>query len=74
MKCRISQGCLLSLFLFSILMMVLLHDAEVMFRGNGCGEFDKGLVLNELVYADDTLIFETNTRVNNILLHPILQL
>lgn len=55
----ISQGCPLSPFLFSIVMTVLLHDAKSLFAERGLGPFSQRLPMNELVYADDTLVFDT---------------
>ena len=59
----ISQGCPLSPFLFSILVSALLHDAKVLFKEKGYGQFSDQFLANELVYADDTLIFDTDARV-----------
>lgn len=59
----ISQGCPLSPFLFAILMTVLLHDAKVLFHERGLGPFADSMPVNELVYADDTLVFDFDPAV-----------
>ena len=50
----ISQGCPLSPFLFSCVMTILLHDAAADMRNNESQP--PSAMINELVYADDTLV------------------
>ena len=54
----ISQGCPLSPFLFSILMTVLLHDAREIAPEHGVAG-THGPLVHDIVYADDTLIIDT---------------
>ena len=56
----ISQGCPLSLFLFSIVMTVLLFDASAKFAMEIKTRQSCVLPVNELVYADDTLVVATD--------------
>ena len=54
----ISQGCPLCPFVFSILLTVLLHDAaglQASQRGS-LGKLSPEPCVNELVYADDTMV------------------
>lgn len=51
----ISQRCPLSPFLFSMLLTVLLHDAT-----DNVHPCCNDLIVNELVFADDTLVVATN--------------
>ena len=57
----ISQGCPLSPFLFVMVMSVLLHDAKKKLVSTGEVELSTELVVNELVYADDTLLIDTSS-------------
>ena len=56
----ISQGCPLSPFLFSIVMTVLLFDASAKFAMEVETRQPCVLLVNELVYADDTLVVATD--------------
>ena len=51
----ICQGCPLSRFIFKIVMTVLLHDAKEVFE-NMQGIVHGTFVVQDLVYADDTLL------------------
>ena len=57
------QGCLLSPFLFSVVMTCLISDV------NSCIENEFGMIAAKVVmtrsilYADDTLILEVNVRI-----------
>ena len=55
----ISQGCPLSPFLFVVLMTVLLEDAKSDLASQGI-ILGRECLVNELVYADDTLIVDTD--------------
>ena len=56
----ISQGCPLFPFLFSIMMTVLLSDASRDLAQHDCQNLPRALV-NDLVYADDTLVFKVDS-------------
>ena len=58
-KAGICQGCPLSPFLFVILMTILISDAKQELRDQvGIGELPFGI--EELLYADDTLLIDTD--------------
>ena len=46
-------------FLFSILMTVALHDANANLVAQGI-KFSEGMLVHELLYADDTLLVESD--------------
>ena len=58
----VSQGCPLSPFLFSIVMTTLMHDARAHMNAHGV-TFSERTLCHELLYADDTLIMDTNIDV-----------
>ena len=58
-KFGVSQGCPLSPFLFSIMMTTLMHDARRKLAEQGW-ELSQKMVCHELLYADDTLIADTD--------------
>ena len=61
-KFGVSQGCPLSPFLFSCLMTVLMHDARRLLSEAGT-QLSGRLVCHEILYADDTLIIDTDKDV-----------
>ena len=58
-RAGICQGCPLSPFLFSILMTVLISDAKNKLETQGV-RLSTNVLTNELLYADDTLIVDTD--------------
>ena len=61
-KVGVSQGCPLSPFLFSILMTILMHDARKKLEEQGW-QLSQELLCHELLYADDTLIIDSDKDV-----------
>ncbi|CAE8648405.1 unnamed protein product [Polarella glacialis] len=58
----ICQGCTLSPFLSVMLMTVLMVDAKNKLHSNPDFSEQEPLLTRDLLYADDTLLFETNSR------------
>jgi hypothetical protein len=56
----ICQGCPLSPFLFSMLMTILMHDAKSKLADRGV-QLSEDCLVNDLLYADDTLIIDSNS-------------
>ena len=56
----ISQGCPLSPFLFIMMMTVLLHDAKGELVNTLGVKLDEQCLVHELVYANDTLLMDTD--------------
>ena len=68
----IRQGCSLSPYLFVLLMGVLFHDVtELITRTRRPREPIDGILLSEILFTDDTIIFGANTRCIHVLLHAI---
>ena len=66
----ICQGCPLSPFLFTIVMTTLLTDAHKMLHTN-MGELPGENFVRELVYADDTLLIDSDPRVVQALMNAV---
>jgi len=64
----ICQGCPLAPFLFIVVMAVLTHDAKDLARERGV-VFDSALSVNEILYADDTLLLDKRARARGPNLH-----
>ncbi|CAE8632912.1 unnamed protein product [Polarella glacialis] len=61
-KFGICQGCPLSPFLFGMLMTVLIKDAKKELEDSGV-QLSTSTHVNELLYADDTLLIDTDSNV-----------
>ena len=67
----ISQGCPLSPFLFVIMMTVLLHDAKHKLVHDMGINLSNSSFVNELVYADDTLLLDVEADTLHAFMHCI---
>ena len=67
----IRQGCPLSPYLFLVVMTVLFHDVHKDDTINDCLKRVPGANFDEVLYADDTILISTDTRVINKLLAKI---
>ena len=56
----ISQNCPLSPYLFVLMMTILMHDAKRKSMDNHDTNVGMGIMIDELVYADDTLLIGVN--------------
>ena len=59
----ICQGCPLSPFFLVMVMIVLLHDAKNDIEEAEGTKFAENMIVNELVYADDTLLIDVHGEI-----------
>ncbi|CAE8640176.1 unnamed protein product [Polarella glacialis] len=68
----ICQGCPLSPFLFAVVMTILMHDAKHNMTEHAAAKVTpSNLLVNELLYADDTLIVDVDAARAEQFMHCI---
>ena len=67
----IRQGCPLSPYLLLIFMTVMFADIKTYMRGNQFKHRIQGTTFDEILFADDTISFSSNTRTINRMLRAI---